>query len=81
MAMHSPFDISEAEDGTNIINILRFVSNAAPPPFPSNAAPPPFPAGYDTSKEGLELLRHDLFKYISPATRKGIHHWNGIARS
>jgi hypothetical protein len=36
MAMYSPFDISEAEDGTNIINILRFVSNAAPPPFPSN---------------------------------------------
>jgi hypothetical protein len=70
-----PFDMSEAGDGTNIINILCFVSNAAapPPPFSStNAAKPlpPFPSRYDKSKEGLELLRHDLRK---AAQRSGYH--------
>jgi hypothetical protein len=45
------------------VNILRFVSNAAAlPPFSSNAAVlPPFPSCYDYSKEGLELLLHDLW--------------------
>ena len=58
------FDMSEAGDETNVVNLLRFVAiPTAPPPFPSNAAPPPFPSRYDTrSKEGMELLRRDLSK-------------------
>ena len=58
------FDMSEAGDGSKIIDILRFVSNVpSQPSFASNAAPPqPFPARYDTSKEGMVLLRHDLRK-------------------
>ena len=52
------FDLSEAGDGSHIINILRFVSTATPkPPSASDAEPPPpFPARYAPTKEGMELL-------------------------
>jgi hypothetical protein len=50
------FDMSEAGDGSNVINILRCVSDDA---FPSSAAMRTFPSRY-TSKEGMEQLRHDL---------------------
>jgi hypothetical protein len=53
------FDMSEAGNGSNIINILSFVST---PPFAPHAVPPPFPAHYDTRKEGMALLRRDLRK-------------------
>ena len=56
------FNMSEAGNGSNIIDILHFFST---PPFASNAVLPPFPARmrYDTRrKEGMVLLRHDLRK-------------------
>jgi hypothetical protein len=81
------FDMSEAGDGSQIIDILRFVSTAtSQPPSASDAEPPPpFPARYDTTKEGMALLRRDLRKaaqesgyqicVIKSTTKDGARKW------
>ena len=52
------FNMSEAGDGTDIIDILWFVVSSSATQLPSDAdeLPPPFPAHYAPTKEVMALL-------------------------
>ena len=53
------FDMSDEQNGTNIVNLLQFVSSSDES---IHKEAPPFPSLYDTSQNGIATLRHDLKK-------------------